>query len=64
MFHVTMSVHLGSAHDACRTSALTDNIDVMVMLPHHNTYLFSYQRVSSPAIQYAIKTIGRAELLD
>lgn len=43
-----------------RTSALTDNIDVMVMLPHNNTYLFSYQRVS-PAIQYAIKTLGRAE---
>uniref|UniRef100_A0A672T2A3 Atrial natriuretic peptide receptor 3-like n=1 Tax=Sinocyclocheilus grahami TaxID=75366 RepID=A0A672T2A3_SINGR len=40
-----------------RTSAQTDNIDVMVMLPHNNTYLFSYQRVS-PAIQYAIKTLA------
>ncbi|XP_016334058.1 atrial natriuretic peptide receptor 3-like, partial [Sinocyclocheilus anshuiensis] len=43
-----------------RTSALTDNIDVMVMLPRNNTYLFSYQRVS-PAIEYAIKTLSRAE---
>uniref|UniRef100_A0A8C1TPZ3 Natriuretic peptide receptor 3 n=1 Tax=Cyprinus carpio TaxID=7962 RepID=A0A8C1TPZ3_CYPCA len=43
-----------------RTSALTDNIDVMVMLPRNNTYLFSNQRVS-PAIEYAIKKLGRAE---
>ncbi|XP_052448407.1 atrial natriuretic peptide receptor 3-like isoform X2 [Carassius gibelio] len=43
-----------------RTSALTDSIDVMVMLPHNNTYMFSYQRVS-PAIEYAIQTLGRTE---
>lgn len=44
-----------------RTSALNDNIDVMVVLPRNNTYLFSYQRVS-PAIEYARKTLERSEL--
>ncbi|XP_077087438.1 atrial natriuretic peptide receptor 3 isoform X1 [Siphateles boraxobius] len=44
-----------------RTSALNDNIDVMVLLPRNNTYLFSYQRVS-PAIEYARKTLERSEL--
>ncbi|XP_073696796.1 atrial natriuretic peptide receptor 3 isoform X2 [Garra rufa] len=44
-----------------RTSAQTNNIDVMVMLPRNNTYLFSYQRVS-PAIEYAKKILGRDEL--
>ncbi|XP_067294496.1 atrial natriuretic peptide receptor 3 isoform X2 [Pseudorasbora parva] len=43
-----------------RTSALNDNIDVMVMLPRNNTYLFSYQRVY-PAIEYARKTLERTE---
>lgn len=42
-----------------RTSAQTNNINVMVILPRNNTYLFSYQRVS-PAIEYAKKS--RAEL--
>lgn len=44
-----------------RTSALNDNITVMVMLPFNNTYLFSYQRVY-PAIEYARKTLERSEL--
>ncbi|XP_067263217.1 atrial natriuretic peptide receptor 3 isoform X1 [Chanodichthys erythropterus] len=44
-----------------RTSAQNDNINVMVMLPFNNTYLFSYPRVS-PAIEYARKTLERAEL--
>lgn len=44
-----------------RTSALNDNINVMVMLPLNNTYLFSSPRVS-PAIEYAKKTLEKAEL--
>lgn len=44
-----------------RTSALNENIDVLVMLPRNNSYLFSYQRVF-PAIEYATKTLGRGEL--
>lgn len=43
-----------------RTSALNDNITVMVMLPLNNTYLFSYPRVS-PAIEYARKTLESVE---
>lgn len=43
-----------------RTSALNDNIDVMVMLPRNNTYLFSYTRVS-PAIEYARKALRKAD---
>lgn len=44
-----------------RTSALNDNIDVMVLLPRNNSYLFSYQRVF-PAIEYARKSLEKSEL--
>lgn len=43
-----------------RASALNENINVLVMLPRNNSYLFSYQRVS-PAIEYARKTLGTGE---
>ncbi|TRY81793.1 hypothetical protein DNTS_023117 [Danionella cerebrum] len=44
-----------------RSSALNENIEVMVMLPGNNSYLFSYPRVY-PAIEYARKTLSRTEL--
>ncbi|XP_065122958.2 atrial natriuretic peptide receptor 3 isoform X1 [Paramisgurnus dabryanus] len=47
---------------AGRTSALNENIDVLVLLPSNNTYMFSYQRVS-PAIEYARKSLDRGELV-
>ncbi|XP_051954282.1 atrial natriuretic peptide receptor 3 isoform X1 [Xyrauchen texanus] len=42
------------------TSALNENIDVLVLLPLNNTYLFSYARVF-PAIKYAIDTLGKED---
>ncbi|XP_051981931.1 atrial natriuretic peptide receptor 3-like isoform X2 [Xyrauchen texanus] len=42
------------------TSTLNENINVLVLLPLNNTYLFSYPRVF-PAIDYARKTLGIKE---
>ncbi|XP_056602151.1 atrial natriuretic peptide receptor 3 isoform X2 [Triplophysa dalaica] len=44
-----------------RTSALNESIDVLVILPLNDSYLFSKQRVL-PAIEYARKTLGKGDL--